>query len=359
MKARFIGTAKQVPPLVFARAQSRTPRKPFVVYALPRIVSLFSGAGGLDLGFQQVGFFPSFAIDLSPAAIRTHRRNFKGTFSVPADLVKIGPGGVLAHLDSILEPGESIGVIGGPPCQGFSRGNSRSHTDDPRNLLPFLYLRIVEAIQQKYKVEFVVFENVLGLKDRRHADTFHTILSKLCDMGFNLDVNEYSALDYGVAQVRNRLIVSAFRDQTVAQNFKPEKVVADDLTVRDKIGMLPEPIFFSRKLDRSSIPHHENHWTMRPISKRFSEPDVANWGGRSFRRLEWDKPSPTIAYGHREIHVHPSGRRRLSIYEAMLLQGFSHSFVLEGTLSSQVEQISNAVPPPLAKAIALAIRTAI
>ena len=111
-------------------------------------------------------------------------------------------------------------------------------------------------------------------------------------------------------------------------------------------------------MEKTAIPHHENHWTMRPLSKRFSRPGGADRAGRSFRRLEWDKPSPTVAYGHREIHVHPDGCRRLSIFEAMLLQGFPEDFVLEGTLSSQVEQVSNAVPPPLARALAKAIKAA-
>lgn len=325
---------------------------------LPKIVSLFSGAGGLDLGFQQADFPLTFAVDVSPAAIQTHRRNFKSAVSVAADLEELGPDGVLAHLDVLLEPGESIGVIGGPPCQGFSRANTGSATNDPRNRLPLLYLQIVEALQAEYTVEFVLFENVLGIRDAKHSVTFRGMLSKFREIGLTPDVNEYSALDYGVAQTRTRVIISGFRDETVARDFKPKKVASSDLTVRSVIGSLPTPAFFSRGLDKSSIPHHENHWTMRPVSKRFSRPGGADRAGRSFRRLEWDKPSPTVAYGHREIHVHPEGRRRLSIYEAMLLQGFPSDFVLEGTLSSQVEQISNAVPPPLAQSLATAIKAA-
>jgi DNA (cytosine-5)-methyltransferase 1 len=154
------------------------------------------------------------------------------------------------------------------------------------------------------------------------------------------------------------VIISAFRDEAVARDFKPQKVAATDLTVRAVIGSLPEPAFFARDLDKSAIPHHENHWTMRPVSKRFYRPGGADRAGRSFRRLKWDKPSPTVAYGHREVHVHPEGRRRLSIFEAMLLQGFPSDFVLEGTLSSQVEQVSNAIPPPLAQSLATAIKAA-
>lgn len=324
---------------------------------LPKIVSLFSGAGGLDLGFRNAGFSLTFAVDKSVAAIKTHKRNFKRTASVAADLKKLGPKGVLEHLNNLLVPGESIGVIGGPPCQGFSRANTGSRANDPRNRLPLLYLRIVEALQSKYQVEFVLFENVLGIGDEKHSLVFGGILSKFRGIGLTAEVREYSALRYGVAQTRNRVIISGFRDSEVARNFQPKEVTGAELTVRAVIGSLPDPVYFMRGLDKSAIPHHENHWTMRPVSKRFSEPGGFGGAGRSFRRLDWEKPSPTVAYGHREIHVHPDGLRRLSIYEAMLLQGFPKSFVLEGTLSEQVEQVSNAVPPPLAKAVAVAIKS--
>jgi DNA (cytosine-5)-methyltransferase 1 len=94
---------------------------------------------------------------------------------------------------------------------------------------------------------------------------------------------------------------------------------------------------------------------MQPRSHRFKTGEFGD--GRSFRKLNWNEPSPTVAYGHREIHVHPDGKRRLSIYEAMLLQGFPEKkFELAGTLSEQVTQVSNAVPPPVAGAIAKTIR---
>lgn len=93
---------------------------------------------------------------------------------------------------------------------------------------------------------------------------------------------------------------------------------------------------------------------MKPRSEKFfngflKEGDVK---GRPFRVLEWGKPSWTVAYGHREVHIHPTGKRRLSIYEAMLLQGFPPKYVFKGTLSDQVRLVSDAVPPPLARALA-------
>lgn len=327
---------------------------------LPKIVSLFSGAGGLDLGFSMSGFRLQLAVDRSEAAIRTHRRNFPGVKSLAADLVELGAAGVLAALQSSLEAGEAIGVIGGPPCQGFSRANTRARADDPRNKLPMLYLEIIEALQAEYDVRFVLFENVLGIRDTKHSVVFRGILAKFRDMDLHAaEVREHNAIDYGVAQNRRRVIISAFSDPACAGAFAPVRVEANGLTVRGKIGGLPGPAFFSRGLDPESIPFHRNHWTMRPRSKRFADLDGVQPSGRSFRRLSWDKPSPTVAYGHREIHVHPDGRRRLSVYEAMLLQGFDHGFVLEGTLSEQVEQVSNAVPPPVAVAMAKAIEVAL
>ena len=109
--------------------------------ALPKIVSLFSGAGGLDLGFHEAGFPVVFAVDSSAAAIKTHKRNFPATTSIAADLVGLGPGGVLNYLGNLLMAGEPIGVIGGPPCQGFSRANTGSVAKDPRNKLPLLCTR--------------------------------------------------------------------------------------------------------------------------------------------------------------------------------------------------------------------------
>ena len=327
--------------------------------ALPKIVSLFSGAGGLDLGFHDAGFDLAFAVDSSEWAIKTHQRNFRGAKSIAADLIELQPAGVLAHLSQVLKEGESIGVIGGPPCQGFSRANPAALATDPRNKLPILYLEIVEALQEKYDVQFVLFENVLGIRDVKHEIAFKSILAKFRELGLTEKVDQYCALDFGVPQNRRRVIISAFKSPAAANAFAPLTVPRENLDARTAIGGLPAPAFFDRNLSPEDIPHHPNHWTMRPISKRFDNPDGAIKSSRSFRRLAWDKPSPTVAYGHREIHIHPDGRRRLSIYEAMRFQGFPHEFVLEGPLSAQVEQISNAVPPPLAQALAYATIDAI
>ncbi len=325
----------------------------------PTVISLFSGAGGLDLGFHLAGFKVAFAVDISEWAVATHKRNFPNTTSVRADMVEIGAEQVVRLIQSAVPAGTRIGVIGGPPCQGFSRANTNADPKDPRNKLPLLYLDIVSRLQKLYEVEFVLFENVLGIRDRKHEVAFAAILNRFKRLGFSASVGEYSALDFGVPQTRRRVIITAFRTVRIRAAFKPTTAARTQLTVRHAIAAYPEPTYFERSLKPADINFHPNHWTMRPKSPKFSSPDAVVSNARSFKRLAWDLPSPTVAYGHREIHVHPNGHRRLSILEAMTLQGFPRSFVLEGPLSAQVEQVSNAVPPPLAIALATATATAL
>jgi DNA (cytosine-5)-methyltransferase 1 len=321
----------------------------------PGVVSLFCGAGGLDWGFARAGFRVRVAIDKSSAAIRTHKTNFPTTDSRCADLNELSLGALKSAIEKHSPPATRIGIIGGPPCQGFSRANTGSRADDPRNRLPMKYLGIVKYLQRSHLIDFVVFENVLGMRDKKHAPKYRRFKAELARLGFVVSENELCALDFGVPQARRRIVLVGLRQGCGYLPFLP--IPGSGLkTVREAIEGLEEPQFFRRGLTPSDIPVHRNHWTMMPKSVRFANPSVGSRDGRSFKRLEWDKPSPTIAFGNREIHVHPSGHRRLSILEAMLLQGFPRSFVLEGNLSEQVEQVSNAVPPPLALSLAKALK---
>lgn len=321
---------------------------------LPKIVSLFAGAGGMDLGFKAVGFKIAFAVDAADAAIKTHKKNFPRTKSITDDLIKLKPAGVLKHIRAVVPEGERIAVIGGPPCQGFSRANTGSKADDPRNRLPSLYLKIVRELQRFYTVEFIVFENVLGIRDKKHTKTFASLIRGIKKLGFDVTQKELCAVDFGVPQNRRRIVLSGLREGQGYSKVIPRKRKGI-ATVRDAIGALPQPVFFERNLNPEKFGTHPNHWTMQPKSARFGKPAAPSGDCRSFKRLKWDLASPTIAFGHREIPVHPDGLRRLSIYEAMILQGFPTKFILKGNLSEQAEQISNAVPPPLARSVAAAV----
>jgi DNA (cytosine-5)-methyltransferase 1 len=336
------------------RAQIRTRARHRARRRLPKIISLFSGAGGLDHGFLSAGFEIIAAFDVSEAAVKTHKRNFPTSNAIAGDLKKLRPAGVLKIIRSCLTEGSRIGLIGGPPCQGFSRANTRATANDPRNNLPRLYVNIVKKLQKFYRVEFVVFENVLGMRDKKHAVAYANLINGLRRLDFEITERELCALDFGVPQTRRRIVLAALQRGRESKPVNPRKRKGL-FCVRDAIGKMPPPKFYAPNLTEDDIPHHPNHWTMNPLSARFkSKATLRN--ARSFKKLKWTKPSPTIAFGHREIYVHPNGRRRLSILEAMLLQGFPESFVLEGNLSEQVDQISNAVPPPLAKSVARAIK---
>lgn len=322
-----------------------------------QLLSLFCGAGGLDLGFTLEGYKIHLAIDYSSAAIHTHKHNFPEGNALEIDLLNLGVEGLLKLCTEYFDRNSSLGIIGGPPCQGFSRGNVKSNKEDPRNKLAILYIDFIEALKEHYIIEFVVFENVLGIKDSKHIQTYETIIGKLKKLSFEVSPYILNAVDFGVAQDRKRVIIVAmnpngFNKLALEYNHYKRK------NVRDVIFNLPSPTFFKRTLTAKDIRHHPNHWTMMPKSEKFRNPSLLNGKTRSFRVIDWDKTSPTIAYGNREIHVHPSKTRRLSIFEAMLLQGFPEEFVLKGTFSQQVTQISNAVPPPMAREIAKAIKKA-
>jgi DNA (cytosine-5)-methyltransferase 1 len=323
------------------------------------VISFFSGAGGLDEGFLKAGFFPVMAFDNNAAACRTYQMSFPGVRVVKADLSRAPKHYVLDRLSELPIEVRPVGAIGGPPCQAFSSGNSSKRKNDPRALHPRKYAAILKSLNDKYDLDFFVFENVPGLKHKKSAAYFKSLKRLFESAGFTIFEGELNALSFGLAQVRRRLFLVGFNKKKYGGlEFKfPNGSKAKNKTVRDAIGGLPKAAYFKHGLTSDQIPIHPNHWCMRPKSKKFFNGYLkqGHVKGRPFRVLSWDKPSWTVAYGHREVHVHPNGRRRLSVYEAMLLQGFDPKRQLFGNLSDQLRMVSDAVPPPLAHKLAMAI----
>jgi DNA (cytosine-5)-methyltransferase 1 len=320
------------------------------------VVSLFSGSGGLDEGFVQAGFSPVLAMDIDRAACETFHWNHPRVRILKKDLSEAVNGYVVERLSELPSAVRPIGVIGGPPCQAFSLSNVHKRSDDPRLKLPGNYAHILSELNKHYGLDFFVFENVLGLRNKAHAELFGYFKKLFASAGFTIFEGELDAQDFGVAQVRKRVFVVGFSRQKygVVRFEFPKGNPSQRNTVGEIIGKLPPPAFFERGMRSEDVPFHPNHWCLKPKSKKFfngflKEGDIK---GRPFRVLEWGKPSWTVAYGHREVHIHPSGKRRLSIYEAMLLQGFRPDYVLKGNLSDQIRLVSDAVPPPLARALA-------
>jgi DNA (cytosine-5)-methyltransferase 1 len=324
------------------------------------IISLFCGAGGLDLGFAQQDFQTLLALDADPVAVNTYNSNHSGNVAQVANLVQTSGEDIIRILEKKGSQEVPRGVIGGPPCQSFSTGNAYYKDGDIRHTLPKHYASILKALNEHWQLDFFVFENVRGLTNERHRAEYDGFKALFEDAGFTLFEHLLDAADFGVPQRRIRLFLVGLNTEKHKQwEFQyPCPQEGTPPTVATAISKLPEPVFYKRKLVPESIPHHPNHWAMTPKSVKFENGFLTSGKkrGKSFRVLAWDKPSYTVAYGHNEVHIHPTGKRRLSVYESMLLQGFPTSYKLLGTMTEQFRQVSNAVPPPLANALAGAIR---
>jgi len=324
----------------------------------PLLLSLFCGAGGMDVGFEKNGFDVGLAFDIRPDSVESYNKNRKKKVAVVRDITTL----TVDELDKLYgRKFAPIGIIGGPPCQGFSQSNVNKKKSDPRNKLSLTYASLLKELNERSPVHFFVFENVKGLLSERHKSTYQKIKSTFRNCGYSLHIMTLNAVDFKVPQLRERLIIVGLNRKIYEvktwQPPEPSRTERDALTIKKFLKGLPEPAFYSPALKPSCIPYHPNHWCMAPKSSKFTK-GILTQGisfGRSFRTLKWEKPSPTVAYGNREVHVHPSGKRRLSVHEAMILQGFPKTYVLKGNLSQQIKQVSEAVPPPLAKAVAKAI----
>ena len=342
-----------------ARSSGKVRKRELPAKDLLPVVSVFCGCGGLDLGFRKAGFQPILAIDTDEIACMTYEQNHPGVRVLKQDLSSAPKGYVLDRLAELPRMKRPVGVIGGPPCQAFSLSNRNGGARDARAKLPRNYAAVLKDLASAFDLDFFVFENVPGLRYKEHSALFGVFKKLFASAGFSIFEGELDAQDFGVPQVRKRIFVVGFNKAKYPRlDFEfPSGLARTKRTVEDAIGSLREPKYFKHGLSATDIPVHPNHWCMRPRSKKFFNGYLKEGDskGRPFRVLQWHKPSWTVAYGHREVHIHPSGRRRLSVYEAMLLQGFPSSYKLLGTLSDQIRLVSDAVPPPLAKALAEAV----
>jgi DNA (cytosine-5)-methyltransferase 1 len=323
----------------------------------PRLLSLFSGIGGLDQGFSDAGFITELAVDNDLESVKTFAFNHPESVVVREDVNRID----IEKLDEImgyeLKP---VGVVGGPPCQSFSVSNVYQRVNDPRHGLSESYANLLSMLNDRNPIKFFLFENVPGLLGRNHIAKYNHFKKLFKRAGFEIREALLNALDYGVPQDRPRVIIVGINQELNPGRvwIPPEPVSRTPNTVRGSIYGLPEPVYNSKGLDPDQFAVHPNHWCMVPKSAKFNSPlnIPGNTYGRSFRRLSWDQPSWAVAYGHREVHVHPDGHRRLSVYEAMLLQSFPKKYRLTGNISAQIRLISEAVPPLMAYHLALSIK---
>ena len=297
-----------------------------------KVVSLFSGAGGLDLGFLMAGHRIVWANDLYEDAVETYKKNI-GDHIVFEDITNVS-------VDDI--PDCDI-VIGGFPCQGFSVANWKRHIDDERNTL---YKQLIRVITEK-KPKFFLAENVKGLTNMEHGEVFKLILKDFENMGYKVKHKVMNAADYGVPQTRQRVIIVGVRNDIdfeyeypVPTNCKDGKVLPKWISVSEALSALPNPD------EPNDVPNH----TYSKYKLHFN-------GYLGHRPLDPDLPAPTVtARGDNKggvvILPHPNGLRRMSCRELATVQSFPLDYTFVGNNSSVYRQIGNAVPPLLAKAVA-------
>jgi DNA (cytosine-5)-methyltransferase 1 len=335
---------------------TRPPRRlSWLGESCPSVVDLLAGAGGLSLGFRQAGFRLALAVELDRNAGRTYQVNQPHTPVFNCDVVDLD-----TRLVQDLVGGFGLdALIAGPPCQGYSVAGLR-HPHDPRNALSAEILRMAVKLRPR----FVVIENVRGIIGIRAAGLLRPLLADLDGLGYAVACYLLRACDFGIPQRRERVFIIGrlegqpplpLRPTHCAQRHWCDCGLPPTPTVLDAIGDLPAlgPGENAEHLlpNASTIRH-----SPRVVAKIASIPPGG--GPLSYRRLRPDMAATLVA-GHRALPVHPLLHRTISVREAARLQGFPDDYVFAGPRSSQPLQVANAVPPPVAKALATTLAAAI
>lgn len=295
------------------------------------------GAGLFSYAFELAGFGAIGGIDINKQALGTANANMAGSFEIlslenMAHLVYSTPKHIIFQADTI---------IAGLPCQGFSVAGKRD-PNDKRNQLYRYLLKIVKRVNPK----FVIVENVRGLLFARNKTTFDALLKGLGSLGYNVDYRLYDAIAFGTPQRRKRVVVIGSRIIPTRYIFEGVKFSANVATVRSAFAGLP----YRRQIKRI------NHTFMKHSKKVVQRiMRIRNSSIISYRRLQWDNPSLTITSGHNALPLHPGENRAISIREAARLQGIPDTFIFKGSRTQQTVHVANAVPLPMALAIAKAI----
>ena len=381
----------------------------------PTVVSLFSGCGGLDLGFINAGYEILWANDFFPEAVETYKKNI-GDHITLKDISKIKSSEIPDNFDILL---------GGFPCQGFSVANTKRSMQDERN---FLYKEMLRIVKDK-RPKFFLAENVKGLLSMHDGKVIEMILNDFKKIGYSVDYKLLNSADYGVPQQRERVIIignrigvkNNFPHKTHSGNHVTVKDVVSDLENvrtrdlpfslkgkniynhiartnvhdkfwgrkykvnqhdicdylkywRDKKGISTKKIdeyfgyahtaghWFRKDNNSGSIPKPEDWWQLKKIlgfddkyDKQVTELELKEIKfEQSLRINNWDRPSDTITATGPEIH--PNRKRRMSVRECARIQTFPDDFIFYGSLGNMYKQIGNAVPVLLGEKLARVIK---
>lgn len=323
------------------------------------LISLFAGAGGLDLGFEKAGFNIVAANEYDKTIWETYEKNHT------SKLIK----GDISKIESEQFP-DCDGIIGGPPCQSWSEAGSLKGINDPRGQLFYEYIRILKEKQPK----FFLAENVKGMMSKRHTEAVENIVKQFDEAGYDVFIHILNASDYGVPQDRLRVFYIGFRKDLNIVYHEPPVPYENKLTLKDAIFDLKD----------SAIPAQDKNKTNGNQCKVLNHEYYIGSYSPIFmsrnRVRQWDEPAFTVQASGRQCQLHPqapvmpkvgenkhifaTGKedlyRRLTIRECARIQGFPDDFEFFYTnVNDAYKMIGNAVPVNLAYEIAKSIANAL
>jgi DNA (cytosine-5)-methyltransferase 1 len=371
------------------------------------VISLFSGAMGLDLGLEQAGIRPTLAIEQDELCCATIQTNRPDQDVWQADISQLGS---KAILERIRRPKDVFLMVGGPPCQSFSSGGKRAALSDPRGNLIYVYLKLINEIRP----QFFVLENVANIvtaalshrpiserpgkhwnlsayngRTKKEGDNappmepqelsgtaIRQIIADVTALGYHISLSVVDSAEYGSPQRRLRFIMIGSRESRAPVMPEPShgersKKKTPERTVRDAIFDLrghpgPHSIYTPEVARFFALVPPGGNWRHLPKElhlEALGDATMAAGGGKTgfFRRLSWDAPSPTItgkANRKGSALCHPEAVRPLSVKECARLQGFPDDWKLSGSMNRQYMQVGNAVPVLLGAAVGQAILSA-
>jgi len=327
----------------------------------PKILSLFSGAGGLDLGFRNAGFDICYSVENDKCTFQTYKYNFPQTKHLENSIVNIRK----EHIEEKID-----GIIGGPPCQSWSEAGAQRGINDPRGKLFYEYVKIIDL----FKPKFFLAENVQGLLFTKHSKSFGNIIKKFSKLNYNVVFQLLDAVNFNVPQNRKRVFIIGIR-KDIKKNFifPPGNILKKNITLKDSIWDL-----------RDAIPAKDKNRTNGNL-KRTNLPSNNEFMTGSFSTIymsrnrvrSWDEPSYTIQAGGRHAPIHPDAPkmikvekdkmkfdpkkknkyRRLSVRECARIQTFPDDFIFfYEKISDGYKMVGNAVPVKLSEELAKEIK---
>ncbi|MEK7677568.1 MAG: DNA cytosine methyltransferase [Verrucomicrobiota bacterium] len=318
----------------------------------PGAVDLCCGLGGLSLAAKKLGLQIVAGVDVNSSALKTFSKNFPAARALEGS---VRSKTILTACAKLLEPFKAANqptiILSGPPCQGFSAAGSRDPSD-PRNQVLVAVARAVSKLQP----DCALIENVSMLLANKHSDRIRKFERTIRQGGFHVAHIVLDASEFGVSQKRRRAFFLVTKQPVDAQVVleRLKKFKTDPVGAREALNGLSNPKVrpddYDDDVDYGGVHNHVAMRHSEQVMKKIAAIEPGT-GPMSYRRLHPSRLSNTLFSGHRAPPAHFKEPRSITVREAARLQGFPDTFRVYGSFANQMEQMTNAVPPPLARAV--------